>query len=63
VGTLLIDRFLSDLRATNAKGVHVFCGPDPVRFYKSVGFEELDHVDIPDGRGGKARVFALGLRL
>jgi GNAT superfamily N-acetyltransferase len=38
LGSKLIQRFSEDLR----KGIHVTCGPVPVRFYKNNGFEEIE---------------------
>ncbi|MBI3542112.1 MAG: GNAT family N-acetyltransferase [Deltaproteobacteria bacterium] len=55
VGRQLIERFAADLREqTPARGIHVFCGHGPVKFYESVGFRELAAIDY-----GTARVFAL----
>jgi GNAT superfamily N-acetyltransferase len=55
IGQHLIERFLHDINDKSVKGVHVFCGPDPVAFYKKAGFEELAVFN--------SRVFFLGRRI
>lgn len=39
VGKALVDRFLEDLRGRACPGVHLFCGPGPVPFYRKLGLE------------------------
>lgn len=58
VGRNLIDHYLRDLRSAGVSGVHLFCGPDPVAFYRSLGFEILETAQV-----GGAAVFALGRKL
>jgi GNAT superfamily N-acetyltransferase len=57
IGRRLIEEYRADLRAARIPGVHLFCGPDPVEFYRRLGFHELGRVEtagIP--------VFAFGIR-
>ena len=57
-GTRLMDEFFSDLRRAQIPGVHVYCGADPLHFYRRRGFEELAKIAFHG-----APVYALGLRL
>jgi ribosomal protein S18 acetylase RimI-like enzyme len=57
IGRRLIEEYWADLRAARIPGVHLFCGPDPVEFYRRLGFHELGRVET---RG--IPVFALGMR-
>jgi hypothetical protein len=59
VGASLLRQYLADLTARQVAGVHLFCGPDPVPFYRRAGFTELAVVEPRPG----VRVFALGVRL
>lgn len=62
LGRLLIDCFVSELRGgAGVAGLHVFCGPDPVRFYESVGFEVLSRIEFgATGSVSKTSVYAMG---
>lgn len=55
LGATLLTRYLEALRERGIPGVHLFCGPGPVRFYARHGFAEIGHLDLPGG----VRVFAL----
>ena len=55
IGRRLVGDFISDLRAIGAPGVHVYCGPDPLPFYRRLAFQELGSTTF---RGGT--VHALG---
>jgi GNAT superfamily N-acetyltransferase len=57
VGWLLIESYFADLRRNNIAGVHLFCGTEPVAFYRRLGFQVLESVEF----GGTA-IFALGRR-
>jgi GNAT superfamily N-acetyltransferase len=57
IGKQLLERFFSDLRTAQVRGVHVFCGADPAPFYFKRGFEPIGSIRY---RGGL--VFALGRR-
>ena len=57
IGRRLIEQYWADLRAARIPGVHLFCGPDPVEFYRRLGFHELGRVET-----GGTSVFALGMR-
>lgn len=43
---LALEFFAALSRAGKPGGVHVFCGPDPVRFYESVGFRVLGTIEL-----------------
>ena len=58
VGRALIKKYFGDLRRSNVQGVHLYCGADPVNFYKRMGFQELGGTKIQG-----VSVFALGVRL
>ncbi|MGE5217383.1 MAG: GNAT family N-acetyltransferase [Chloroflexota bacterium] len=58
LGRRLVESYLADLQRASVEGVHLFCATDPLPFYRRLGFQVLDSVDL---RG--ARVFALGRRL
>lgn len=57
-GTRLIDRYLADLRAAGAAGVHLHCGAGPLEFYRRQGFTELGSICFHG-----AQVYALGRRV
>jgi ribosomal protein S18 acetylase RimI-like enzyme len=57
IGRRLIEEYWADLRAARIPGVHLFCGRDPVEFYRRLGFHELGRVET-----GRISVFALGIR-
>jgi GNAT superfamily N-acetyltransferase len=57
VGRQLMERYFADLRRANVEGVHLFCGTEPVAFYRRLGFQVLGSVKY-----GGAPVFALGRR-
>ena len=58
IGRRLMENYFADLVRARVRGVHLFCGDDPVPFYHRAGFQVLESIEI---RGG--RIFALGLRL
>lgn len=49
VGRLLMNRFFEDLRGRGVLGVHVYCGADPVAFYRREGFSELGQISFKSG--------------
>lgn len=53
-----MEGYLADLRRASVRGVHLFCGADPVAFYRKLGFDSLNSVEC---RG--AAIFAMGRRL
>ena len=57
-GRRLIDRYFADLRDQAVPGIHIFCGPGPLEFYRKLGFHVMDRADI---RGNAT--FAMGTRL
>src|SRR3989338_4960035 len=54
-GSALIGRYCEDLRRAGVRGVHLFCGPDPVGFYTRNGFREFRVVEFASG----AKVFVM----
>ena len=58
IGRRLIENYLGDLRSSDVVGVHLFCGADPVEFYRLLGFEILGSAQF---RG--ASIFSLGRKL
>jgi GNAT superfamily N-acetyltransferase len=58
IGRLLIETYIADLRTDGVGGLHLFCGADPVAFYRRLDFEILESVQL-----GNAPIFALGRRL
>jgi GNAT superfamily N-acetyltransferase len=42
IGRQLMERYVFDLAAEGVPGVHLVCGPDPVQFYRRLGFEPLE---------------------
>ena len=58
VGRQLMDCYFAYLRRDNVRGVHLYCGADPVDFYRRRGFQELAGTKI-----GGVSIFALGARL
>jgi GNAT superfamily N-acetyltransferase len=58
IGARLVDAFLHDLQIARIEGVHLYCGPAPVEFYRSCGFTDLMRITIRN-----TSVHALGLRL
>jgi len=53
----LMESYIADLRRVNVTGIHLFCGTEPVAFYRRLGFQVLESVEF----GGTA-IFALGRR-
>lgn len=60
VGAKLVERYLADLRALDVKGIHLFCGPSPVSFYRRCGLEVLAKQEL---NPGGAPVVAMGREL
>ncbi len=58
IGRRLVESYLADLRLQAVTGVHLFCGADPLGFYRSLGFEVMEAAHL-----ATATVFLLGLRL
>lgn len=58
VGRAITDAYVARLEARGAPGVHLFCGANPVPFYRRVGFEELACLDL-----GRGPVYVMGRRL
>lgn len=58
VGRRLIESYTVDLQAAGVKGLHLFCGADPVSFYHRLNFQLLETV-----RSGDTEIFALGRKL
>lgn len=58
IGRRLIESYLVDLRLQGVAGVHLYCGADPVEFYRRLGFEVIEVAQFQNGV-----VFALGRRL
>jgi GNAT superfamily N-acetyltransferase len=58
IGRRLIESYFADLRRHNVSGVHLFCGPDPVEFYRLLGFQPLENIEL-----GGVSTFALGAQL
>jgi GNAT superfamily N-acetyltransferase len=58
MGRALTEAFYADLRGRRVPGVHVYCGADPVPFYRRLGFEELGKAPW-----GKGEVHLLGAKL
>lgn len=46
VGRQLMTHFFNDLRVLGVAGVHVYCGADPVSFYRREGFQELAQISF-----------------
>jgi GNAT superfamily N-acetyltransferase len=59
LGGALMDRYLADLRRRGVTGVHLFCGREPLLFYRRRGFEAVGQLDLAGG----GAVFALARRL
>ena len=58
IGRRLIEGYIADLRVAGVKGLHLFCGADPVGFYRRLDFEILENV-----QSGNAPIFALARKL
>ncbi len=58
IGRRLIESYFADLRRRGASGVHLFCGADPVEFYRRLGFQTLESTEL-----NGLVTFALGARL
>jgi GNAT superfamily N-acetyltransferase len=58
-GRKLVETYFEALSERNVSGVHVFCGNDPVPFYKRLGFEPLHSIEFKPG----IAVHCLGARL
>ena len=58
IGRRLMESYFDDLRSCGVVGIHLFCGADPVKFYRLLGFEILE---IAQFRG--ASIFSLGRKL
>jgi len=57
-GRALYESYRDDLRARGVRGVHLFCGPNPLPFYAKLGFERLAEIEFRPG----VLVYALGAR-
>ncbi len=60
VGAKLVERYLADLRSLDVKGIHLFCGPKPVAFYRRCGLEILGEREF---KPGGVPVVAMGREL
>ena len=49
LGRKLIDAYVDALEARGVRGLHLFCGKNPVAFYRRTGFHKLACLDL--GRG------------
>jgi len=58
VGRKLIEAFLASLREQAVPGVHLYCGPAPLEFYRRMGFGELGMI-----RFNGAEIYALSMFL
>ena len=58
VGRKLTEAYVARLQAIGARGLHLFCGPNPVAFYRRVGFHKLACRDL-----GKGPVFVMARRI
>ena len=58
IGRRLQASYFADLRRDGVRGIHLFCGADPLPFYLRVGFQMLEKSRFHD-----VEVFALGQRL
>lgn len=59
LGSQLIQNFSDDLKKMKIPGIHVICGPDPVRFYNHNRFHEIEYIQNIKGRS----VFLLGFKI
>jgi len=59
LGARLMDRFLADLRDQKISGVHLYCGPKPLEFYRRHGFQEIERIEFRPGTW----VYAMALEL
>jgi GNAT superfamily N-acetyltransferase len=49
IGKNLMEQFFMDLKqvqTSRVSGVHVFCGPKPIKFYNSLNFQELSQIEF-----------------
>lgn len=58
-GKRLIDAYRHDLGVRGIPGIHLFCGDDPIPFYRKCGFEVLHRIEFRPG----VPVYALGSRV
>lgn len=58
IGRRLMDAYCTDLRRQGVPGLHLYCGPDPVPFYRRLGFRILECVEV---RGNTAYAMAMHL--
>ena len=59
LGGLLVRRLAQDLSRAGVPGLHLYCGPKPVRFYEKEGFHVMERIEFLPG----VSVFAMGMRL
>jgi hypothetical protein len=59
LGARLCQVYFDELKRRGVPGVHLYCGPAPLKFYGRQGFRELARVEFRPG----VWVYALGLRL
>lgn len=48
-GRLLIERYVEDLSAVGVRGIHLYCGDQPLPFYRKTGFSEVDRIEFRPG--------------
>lgn len=49
VGVALLARYVEFLRDAQVPGVHLYCGPAPLRFYERAGFQVLNQIEYRPG--------------
>ncbi|MCM2279553.1 MAG: GNAT family N-acetyltransferase [Oligoflexia bacterium] len=59
IGARLLERYFEDLCRHGIRGVHLFCGKKPLRFYARNGFATLGSIEFRPG----VPVFLLGRKL
>ena len=58
VGRMLIEAYVDALEARGVRGLHLFCGKNPVPFYRRTGFHRLACLDL-----GRGPVYIMARRL
>jgi GNAT superfamily N-acetyltransferase len=59
VGKELFDRYVQDLKESKVRGLHLFCGEDPLAFYQKMGLTILKKIEFKPG----VWVYAMGMKL